>query len=192
MVGESSPSPAVPTVDDLIDEVREKTVEQWEKTFGRAVLVGPRPLTKDDYGGDLDEEEEEEAENPWSFQTLAAGIIPKTGDDPLTSFRIGEVYGLKKATKGAFATTLLVGRASSNDVTIDDNSLSKLHARIKLADDGTMTISDSGSMNGTVLNDEAVTSTPVVLANGDILQLGNRTFRVYEIAHFHRLVGRLP
>ncbi len=190
MAGDPTPHSTVLTVDDLIERASSESAAEWEKIFGRAVLIGPRPLTKDDYGGDLDEEEGEE--NPWSFQTLAAGIIPKAGDDPLTSFRIGEVYGLKKATKGAFATTLLVGRASSNDVTIDDNSLSKLHARIKLADDGTMTISDSASMNGTVLNEEAVGSTPVALADGDILQLGSRTFRVYEIAHFHRLVGRLP
>ena len=189
MAGDPTTQSTVLTVDDLTERSRSESVAEWEQVFGRAVLVGPGPLTYDDFGGDLDDEEEE---NHWSFQTLAAGVIPQAGEDPLTSFRIGEVYGLKNATKGAFATTLLVGRASSNDVTIDDNSLSKLHARIKLADDGTMSISDSGSMNGTKLNEEVVGSTPVALPDGDILELGSRTFRVYEIAHFHRLVGRLP
>ncbi|MBW2461731.1 MAG: FHA domain-containing protein [Deltaproteobacteria bacterium] len=188
MPGDPTPPTTVLIVDDLIERASSESVSQWSRTFGPAVLVGPKSMTFDDYGGDIDEDEEE---NHWSFQTLAAGVIPKVGDDPLTSFRIGEVYGLKKAAKGAFATTLLVGRASSNDVSIDDNSLSKLHARIKLAADGTMTISDSGSMNGTMLNEEPVSSTPVALAAGDVLQLGSRIFMVYEIARFRRLVGRL-
>lgn len=188
MAGESTPPSAVLTVDDLVERVRSESVADWERLFGPAVLVGAKPLTFDEYGADFDDEDE----SPWSFQTAIAGVIPKEGDDHLPSFRLGEVYGLKKASRGVFASTVLLGRASSNDVTIDDASLSKLHARIHLAGDGAMTISDSGSRNGTVLNEKSVDSTATPLADGDNLKLGNRTFRLYDVEHFHRLVARLP
>ncbi|NIW74924.1 MAG: FHA domain-containing protein [Gemmatimonadetes bacterium] len=180
---DATPSPSAPVVEGLVVLARREPVAVWEERFGRAVLVGPDP------DGDRDGEADDE-DDPWAFQTMSASLDSQAGD-PLTSFRDSEVYGLKKATRGAFAATVLVGRASSNDVTIPHPSLSKLHARIYLAGDGTMTISDSGSKNGSMLNGTPLGETPVPLGHGDMLQLGRRNFKVYATRHFHRLVGRL-
>ncbi len=178
-----STPPGAPVVEGLVVLARRQPVEEWERTFGRAVLVGPKPLSQVNEGDDVDDD-------PWAFQTMSAALdlhLP----DPLTSFRESEVYGLRKASRGAFAATVLVGRASSNDVTIPDPSLSKLHARVHLATDGTMKISDSGSKNGTVLNGDIVDDTPIPLSHGDMLRLGDRSFKVYATRHFHGLVAKL-
>jgi hypothetical protein len=179
---DTMPPPRAPLVEGLVVLARRQPVEEWEHTFGKAVLVGPRP------GGSDDEAVEDD--DPWAFQTVSTTLDGQMSD-PLVSFRDSEVYGLKKATRGAFAATVLVGRSSSNDVTIPDPSLSKLHARVHLAVDGTMTISDSGSKNGTVLNGTPVDQSPVPLSHGDMLQLGKRNFKVYATRHFHGLVARL-
>jgi hypothetical protein len=55
----------------------------------------------------------------------------------------------------------------------DDPALSRLHAVLARQDDGSYTIEDVGSTNGTELNGEALASnTPVVLGDGDRIQLG--------------------
>jgi hypothetical protein len=184
MVAESIPPPMAPTVEGLVADARKRSVTDWERTFGRAVLVGPTPEVERRSADEFDDD-------PWAFQTVSASIDPDSAGDPLTSFRESEVYGLKKATRGAFAATVLVGRSSSNDVTIPHPSLSKLHARVHLAVDGTMTISDSGSKNGTLLNGQPIDSNPRPLAHGDLLQLGKRNFKVYATRHFHGLVAKL-
>ncbi len=48
-----------------------------------------------------------------------------------------------------------VGRTSSNELIIDDNSVSKTHASISLYDDALL-IADTGSTNGTFLNGERI------------------------------------
>ena len=64
-----------------------------------------------------------------------------------------------------------VGRASTNDLTIIDDSLSRQHARITLAD-GTTSVEDLGSMNGTQVNGARITSRQN-LKPGDVIRFGN-------------------
>lgn len=65
---------------------------------------------------------------------------------------------------------ILVGRAPSADVRIDDPRVSRLHARIEMRDDGVY-VEDLGSRNGTLVD-----GTPVVssrqLARGAELTIG--------------------
>ncbi|MCC6163639.1 MAG: FHA domain-containing protein [Acidobacteria bacterium] len=63
----------------------------------------------------------------------------------------------------------LVGRAPACDLTIDDVSVSRHHARFSVTDRGCR-ITDLGSRNGTYVNGTAVTSAEV--AEGDRLVLG--------------------
>ncbi len=63
-----------------------------------------------------------------------------------------------------------VGRAAHADVVIDDPSLSRMHARLSLSSDGALTIEDTGSTNGVLVND-----TPcqiAVLNPGDRVRFG--------------------
>ena len=63
-----------------------------------------------------------------------------------------------------------VGRLAECDVTIDDPSVSRRHARI-FQDGGTWTITDLGSTNGVKVNGERVVTAD--LHDGDRIELGN-------------------
>jgi pSer/pThr/pTyr-binding forkhead associated (FHA) protein len=65
---------------------------------------------------------------------------------------------------------ILVGRAASADVRIDDPRVSRLHARIEMRDDGVY-VEDLGSRNGTYVNGEPVVSSRQ-LARDDEITIG--------------------
>ena len=51
---------------------------------------------------------------------------------------------------------ITLGRTGANDVIIDDNSVSKMHASISASSDGGLIVADTGSTNGTFINDERI------------------------------------
>ncbi len=69
------------------------------------------------------------------------------------------------------ADELTVGRAAGCQVTLEDNYVSQLHARI-FRRDGMLFVEDLGSTNGTYLNTRKVSS-PVALNRGDRLKIGS-------------------
>lgn len=71
-------------------------------------------------------------------------------------------------------TTL--GRARNARVTLDDTSVSAQHALLRPVD-GTWTIEDLGSRNGTLVNGRSLTGS-VELSCGDALQLGRVRLRL--------------
>ena len=62
-----------------------------------------------------------------------------------------------------------VGRSSSSDVFLDDVTVSRTHAKIEKSEAG-FSIIDSGSLNGTYVNNNSVTGQN--LLNGDRIQIG--------------------
>jgi hypothetical protein len=64
-----------------------------------------------------------------------------------------------------------LGRAAGCQITVDDNFVSQLHARV-FARDGRFLVEDLGSTNGTYLNRQKVAG-PMVISPGDRLQVGN-------------------
>jgi diguanylate cyclase (GGDEF)-like protein len=68
-------------------------------------------------------------------------------------------------------TTL--GRSGDCDFQIDDITVSRRHARVALDSDGNAELTDLGSVNGTIVNGEKIsTERPLLLENGDRVQLG--------------------
>lgn len=63
-----------------------------------------------------------------------------------------------------------IGRASRSDMSIDQESVSRQHARITRATDGSFRIMDLGSTNGTYVNDAAVNDAK--LHDGDKIKIG--------------------
>jgi len=51
---------------------------------------------------------------------------------------------------------LSVGRTKDNDIALDHTSVSKMHASLLLNSEGKLVIADTGSTNGTYLNDERI------------------------------------
>jgi len=60
-----------------------------------------------------------------------------------------------------------VGRTGSSDLILDDTSISKIHASLVVSEDGILSVADTGSTNGTFINDTRI-------AYGKAIRLENR------------------
>jgi hypothetical protein len=80
--------------------------------------------------------------------------------------------GLTFAISGA----TVVGRSDQADVKLEDPYASEFHLRL-VAQDGTLSVSDLGSTNGTYVNGRRIT-TPTTLQRGDALQVGKTVMEV--------------
>jgi hypothetical protein len=69
-----------------------------------------------------------------------------------------------------------IGRDSHNDIILSDPLLSRQHARIKTTPRGYL-IEDLGAVNGILINETRITGS-ALLRSGDILRLGNTSFKV--------------
>ena len=71
--------------------------------------------------------------------------------------------------------TRTCGREPSCDLVLEHSTLSRLHARIELSDNGLVSINDSGSSNGTFLNrnDRWIRARKVTLSIGDRIRFGD-------------------
>ena len=74
-------------------------------------------------------------------------------------------------------STIKMGRSTDNDIQIADGQASRHHAEIRY-DNGRHHIIDLNSTNGTLVNDNRITSAQA-LSHGDIITIGNTEFR-YE------------
>ncbi len=72
--------------------------------------------------------------------------------------------------------TLLLGRSEEADVQLDDTKVSRRHARLTLLD-GSWTLEDLGSRNGTLVNGEQITVR--ALEVGDRIQLSGETLLLF-------------
>jgi pSer/pThr/pTyr-binding forkhead associated (FHA) protein len=80
----------------------------------------------------------------------------------------GTVYDVDSA-----ATT--VGRGPGNDIALEDDFASTLHARVEARPDGVW-VADVGSTNGTAVNGIRLTA-PRKLVPGDVIRVGETDFR---------------
>jgi adenylate cyclase len=64
-----------------------------------------------------------------------------------------------------------IGRGNANDLVLNDTSVSRFHAVLKLGDDGAVTIADRGSTNGVVVDGRRI-SDDTVLPPGSTARVG--------------------
>ena len=72
-----------------------------------------------------------------------------------------------------------IGRGNANDLVLNDASVSRFHAVVKL-DGSTVLIADRGSTNGVILNGERI-SQESELKNGDVAVLGSYQLRLEHV-----------
>lgn len=67
------------------------------------------------------------------------------------------------------------GREPSCELVLEHPTISRLHARIELADDGLVSVRDTGSQNGTFLNrnDKWIRVSKAILCIGDRIRFGD-------------------
>ena len=66
---------------------------------------------------------------------------------------------------------ITIGRAEDNDITIDENSVSRYHLRIFVDEENTVFVTDLNSTNGTYVNGNRISGTQI-LQKDDILKAG--------------------
>src|SRR5690349_17283500 len=73
------------------------------------------------------------------------------------------------------AEGLSIGRQAGNDLALNDQQVSRQHARIEVRD-GQVVVTDLGTANGTYVNDQRIEGT-VPLRSGDTVSIGETTIR---------------
>jgi hypothetical protein len=74
---------------------------------------------------------------------------------------------------------LNVGRASDNELTLNDASVSKIHAALLMTGEGTLLVADTGSTNGTYLNGRRISyGESRVIEDGDVIGFGDVEVRL--------------
>lgn len=76
--------------------------------------------------------------------------------------------------------TIKIGKSSSNDYVIGDNTVSRQHAALTIMDDGKMLIKDLNSTNGTFVNGKRIT-TDTVVQSTDQIRLGNYSLNISDV-----------
>jgi hypothetical protein len=76
------------------------------------------------------------------------------------------------------AGTMIIGREMSCDIPLtNDQTISRNHAEVLCSQDGSYTVTDKGSSNGTFVNSTRVTGSAQLVA-GDTLVVGAQRFRI--------------
>ncbi len=71
-----------------------------------------------------------------------------------------------------------IGRARDNDLFLDHASVSKVHAAIRMNEDGTLILADTGSTNGTFINGRKLHYGEArTIEAGDVISFGDAEVR---------------
>jgi len=74
---------------------------------------------------------------------------------------------------------LNVGRAADNELSVNDKSVSKVHAALLMTAEGTLLVADTGSTNGTYLNGRRIAyGESRVIEDGDVVGFGDVEVRL--------------
>ena len=107
---------------------------------------------------------------------------PPTAADCLLTGKTGAGHPVSLKVPGSLliGEGAIIGRNPRNATfLIDDETLSREHARLRCEPEGGLLIEDLGSTNGTRLNGRQLeSSAPVRLANADVIELGGVKLRV--------------
>lgn len=73
---------------------------------------------------------------------------------------------------------LVIGRATTVDIVVDDPHLSRRHAVVRV-EGGVVTLNDLGSTNGTWINDRRIDGVEA-LTDGDVIRVGRTELRFHD------------
>ncbi len=97
-------------------------------------------------------------------------IIPRFIEESQVSGYLFAIDGPLKGKKFLITSSSTVGRVSSNDIVIDEPSVSKHHFRLIVKGEN-LYIEDMGSRNGTILNNKVIEKG--ILKQGDRIKIGD-------------------
>ena len=131
---------------------------------------------KDDFS---DENTDLEKTSVLASDTLNRRMEEATRTPPCVVMLVGPAATIGKQWL-LTTSDLIIGRASTSNIHVDDKSVSKSHARL-IHSAGQVTIVDLESTNKTFINDAPITPlVPRVLQNNDQIKVGNVIFKFLE------------
>jgi pSer/pThr/pTyr-binding forkhead associated (FHA) protein len=118
---------------------------------------------------------------PEAFESGRPGVPAQAVAAPSSSSRSG-IFGRLVGASGEMEgrsfdvvnEVMMVGRGKDCSMTIIDTSVSRVHAKILVATDGSLSVEDAGSSNGTYVNDERIKKAG--FSHGDYVRFGNMEF----------------
>ena len=106
------------------------------------------------------------AESSAEEQSVLQEVMNGNGESAMVFIHRGPARGSRFLITAEGAA---IGRASSNEIFLDDVTVSRSHATIK-RENGAFIFTDSGSLNGSYINNEQTSSHRLV--TGDEIQIG--------------------
>lgn len=109
-------------------------------------------------------------------KTTVVTVISKISDRPvLRAACLVVIYGVELGRKHVLdREQTLIGRSSKTDIQVDQESVSRSHARVTASSEH-FVLTDLGSTNGTYVNDQAVDQRE--LEDGDLIKIGRTIFK---------------
>jgi hypothetical protein len=132
--------------------------------------------------GDFEEELRKEDE---AKRAEKAGIVIPTAAPPMPDIeviaRITQPSGTREIPLvfKPGGKRLNVGRASDNELMLNDASVSKIHAALLMTSEGTLLVADTGSTNGTYINGRRIAyGESRLIEDGDVVGFGDVEVRL--------------
>jgi pSer/pThr/pTyr-binding forkhead associated (FHA) protein len=117
-------------------------------------------------------------------------VAARSGASKQAMALVDRVFSVNKAPH-AQRGPIMLGRSSDNDIAIPEYSISKHQCFFEFEPDG-IKISDCGSTNGTLVEDEQIpVREPVIIKDGTKISLGRFEFVFHTAAGFHAYVKSL-
>jgi hypothetical protein len=114
-----------------------------------------------------------------------AGIAIPSAAPPMPDIQVTARITLQNGTREVplvfrpGGRRLNVGRASDNDLTLNDASVSKIHGALLMTAEGSLLVADTGSTNGTFINGRRIAyGESRVIEKGDVIGFGDVEVRL--------------
>jgi hypothetical protein len=114
-----------------------------------------------------------------------AGIVIPTAAPPMPDIEVIARITLVNGTREIplifkpGGKRLNVGRASDNELMLNDASVSKIHAALMMSSEGTLLVADTGSTNGTYINGRRIAyGESRLIEDGDVIGFGDVEVRL--------------
>jgi hypothetical protein len=114
-----------------------------------------------------------------------AGIAIPSAAPPMPDIQVTARITLQNGTREVplvfrpGGRRLKVGRASDNDLTLNDASVSKIHGALLMTAEGSLLVADTGSTNGTFINGRRIAyGESRVIEKGDVIGFGDVEVRL--------------
>jgi hypothetical protein len=151
------------------------TVEAEVDIFTTGISVDP---TFGEFTEDLRRQDEER-------RAAKSGVPIPSGAPPMPDIQVVARVTQQNGTREVplvfkpGGKRLNVGRASDNELTLNDASVSKIHGALLMTSEGTLLVADTGSTNGTYLNGRRIAyGESRVIEDGDVIGFGDVEVRL--------------